>query len=65
MGSAGKYPKAPQCLVERKRTPYRDKFMAMFGIVNALHIMPLMFASVFHYKSASLFRYSGNLGDIS
>lgn len=28
----GAYPKVPQGLMERKRTPYRDKFMAMFGI---------------------------------
>lgn len=28
----GEYPKILQGLMEKKRTPYRDKFMAMFGI---------------------------------
>ena len=32
--STGEYPKALQGLMEKKRTPYRDKFMAMFGIGN-------------------------------
>ena len=32
--STGAYPKALQGLMEKKRTPYRDKFMAMFGIGN-------------------------------
>ena len=32
--SAGEYPKALQGLMEKKRTPYRDKFMSMFGIGN-------------------------------
>lgn len=32
--SIGEYPKALQGLMEKKRTPYRDKFMAMFGIGN-------------------------------
>lgn len=32
--STGEYPKALQGLVEKKRTPYRDKFMTMFGIGN-------------------------------
>lgn len=30
--STGEYPKPLQGLMEKKRTPYRDKFMAMFGI---------------------------------
>lgn len=30
--STGEYPKALRGLMEKKRTPYRDKFMAMFGI---------------------------------
>ena len=30
----GEYPKVLQGLMEKKRTPYRDKFMAMFGIGN-------------------------------
>ena len=30
----GEYPKFLQGLMEKKRTPYRDKFMAMFGIGN-------------------------------
>lgn len=30
--STGEYPKVLQGLMEKKRTPYRDKFMAMFGI---------------------------------
>ena len=30
----GEYPKPLQGLMEKKRTPYRDKFMAMFGIGN-------------------------------
>ena len=30
--STGEYPKALQGLMEKKRTPYRDKFMAMFAI---------------------------------
>ena len=33
--STGEYPKVLQGLMEKKRTPYRDKFMAMFGIGNA------------------------------
>ena len=32
--STGEYPKCLQGLMEKKRTPYRDKFMAMFGIGN-------------------------------
>ena len=32
--STGEYPKVLQGLVEKKRTPYRDKFMTMFGIGN-------------------------------
>ena len=32
--NTGKYPKMLQGLMEKKRTPYRDKFMAMFGIGN-------------------------------
>ena len=32
--STGQYPKFLQGLMEKKRTPYRDKFMAMFGIGN-------------------------------
>ena len=32
--STGKYPKVLQGLMEKKRTPYRDKFMTMFGIGN-------------------------------
>ena len=32
--STGEYPKVLQGLMEKKRTPYRDKFMAMFGIGN-------------------------------
>ena len=32
--SSGEYPKILQGLMEKKRTPYRDKFMAMFGIGN-------------------------------
>ena len=32
--STGEYPKALQGLMEKKRTPYRDKFMSMFGIGN-------------------------------
>ena len=32
--STGEYPKALQDLMEKQRTPYRDKFMAMFGIGN-------------------------------
>ena len=32
--STGEYPKALQGLMEKKRTPYRDKFMVMFGIGN-------------------------------
>ena len=32
--STGEYPKMLQGLMEKKRTPYRDKFMAMFGIGN-------------------------------
>ncbi|MBQ7796971.1 MAG: alpha/beta hydrolase [Lachnospiraceae bacterium] len=32
--STGEYPKALQGLMEKKRTPYRDQFMAMFGIGN-------------------------------
>lgn len=32
--STGEYPKALQGLMEKKRTPCRDKFMAMFGIGN-------------------------------
>lgn len=32
--STGKYPKVLRGLIEKKRTPYRDKFMAMFGIGN-------------------------------
>lgn len=32
--STGEYPKLLQGLVEKKRTPYRDKFMEMFGIGN-------------------------------
>lgn len=32
--STGKYPKVLQGLMEKKRTTYRDKFMAMFGIGN-------------------------------
>ena len=30
--STGEYPKVLQGLMEKKRTPYRDKFMSMFGI---------------------------------
>ena len=30
--STGEYPKVLRGLMEKKRTPYRDKFMAMFGI---------------------------------
>ena len=30
--STGEYPKVLQGLMEKKRTPYRDKFMTMFGI---------------------------------
>ena len=30
--STGEYPKVLQGLMEKKRTPYRDRFMAMFGI---------------------------------
>ena len=32
--STGKYPKALQSLMEKKRSTYRDKFMEMFGIGN-------------------------------
>lgn len=32
--SSGEYPKILQGLMEKKRTPYRDKFMEMFGIGN-------------------------------
>ena len=32
--STGEYPKVLRGLMEKKRTPYRDKFMAMFGICN-------------------------------
>ena len=32
--STGEYPKVLRGLMEKKRTPYRDKFMAMFGIGN-------------------------------
>ena len=32
--STGEYPKILRGLMERKRTPYRDKFMTMFGIGN-------------------------------
>lgn len=32
--SKGEYPKLFQGVMEKKRTPYRDKFMAMFGIGN-------------------------------
>lgn len=32
--STGEYPKMLQGLMEKKRTPYRDKFMDMFGIGN-------------------------------
>lgn len=32
--STGEYPKVLQGLMEKKRTPYRDKFMKMFGIGN-------------------------------
>lgn len=32
--STGEYPKVLQGLMEKKRTPYRDKFMALFGIGN-------------------------------
>ena len=32
--STGEYPKALQGLMEKKRTPYRDKFVSMFGIGN-------------------------------
>lgn len=32
--STGEYPKVLQGLMEKKRTPYRDKFMTMFGIGN-------------------------------
>lgn len=32
--STGEYPKILQGLIEKKRTPYRDKFMAMVGIGN-------------------------------
>ena len=32
--STGEYPKLLQRLMEKKRTPYRDKFMAMFAIGN-------------------------------
>ena len=32
--STGEYPKVLRGLIEKKRTPYRDKFMAMFGIGN-------------------------------
>ena len=32
--STGEYPKVLQRLMEKKRTPYRDKFMAMFSIGN-------------------------------
>ena len=32
--STGEYPKALRGLMEKKRTPYRDKFMEMFGIGN-------------------------------
>ena len=32
--ATGEYPKVLQGLMEKKRTPYRDKFMAMFGISN-------------------------------
>ncbi len=32
--STGEYPKIFQGLMEKKRTPYRDKFMEMFGIGN-------------------------------
>ena len=32
--STGDYPKVLRGLMEKKRTPYRDKFMAMFGIGN-------------------------------
>lgn len=32
--STGEYPKVLQKLMEKKRTPYRDKFMSMFGIGN-------------------------------
>ena len=33
--STGEYPKVLRGLMEKKRTPYRDKFMAMFGIGNS------------------------------
>ena len=32
--STGEYPKILRGLIEKKRTPYRDKFMKMFGIGN-------------------------------
>ena len=32
--TTGEYPKPLRGLMEKKRTPYRDKFMAMFGIGN-------------------------------
>lgn len=32
--SSGEYPKIFRGLMEKKRTPYRDKFMAMFGMGN-------------------------------
>ena len=32
--STGEYPKVLRKLMEKKRTPYRDKFMSMFGIGN-------------------------------
>ena len=32
--STGEYPKILRGLMEKKRTPYRDQFMAMFGIGN-------------------------------
>ena len=32
--STGEYPKVLRGLMEKKRTPYRDKFMAIFGIGN-------------------------------
>ena len=34
IGSTGEYPKMLRGLMEKKRTPYRDRFMEMFGIGN-------------------------------
>lgn len=37
--STGEYPKVLQGLMEKKRTLYRDKFMAMFGIGNGVQYL--------------------------